>query len=97
MTSHTPGPWCFEIGKDNSFKVWTNDYHMFIAKRQEMSDRDEAIANAQLIAAAPELLEALERLVANIEEGDFLSLARIDEAKALIFKVKKELLEQGAL
>jgi hypothetical protein len=43
-------------------------------------------ANARLIAAAPDLLAALEALTANLDEGDFISLTRIDAAKAAIAK-----------
>lgn len=66
-TKHTPGPWGVEY--DNAdyngggqwynagpAKVW---FPYNVRKREE----DEAHANARLIAAAPELLEALQDLV----------------------------------
>ena len=49
-------------------------------------DTLSAEANARLIAAAPELLQALDALVANLSEGDFISESRIDAARAAIAK-----------
>lgn len=60
-TTHTPGPWVENISEDGSMEVWNADYSMFIAKRHPMNDRAEAKANAALIAAAPDLLDELER------------------------------------
>lgn len=48
--------------------------------------REEELANARLIAAAPDLLKALQSLVANLAEGDFISETRIDAARAAIAK-----------
>ena len=60
MTSHTPGPWVYDMRDDGSMEVHNIDYSVFITKRHPMNDRDEAVANANLIAAAPALLAALE-------------------------------------
>lgn len=66
-TKHTPGPWDCIGGA-----VYANDGQTPIAYMDRVSgngtspvERDQ---NAHLIAAAPELLEALQNLVANCRE-----------------------------
>lgn len=74
-SKHTPGPWtaCHE-GKCSCGQVWskTADHPVATVTRGEWGDpgcpygevsRECANANARLIAAAPELLEALQGLV----------------------------------
>jgi hypothetical protein len=48
------------------------------------------VERARLIASAPDLLEALENLVANLAEGDFISETRIDAARAAIARATGE-------
>jgi hypothetical protein len=48
---HTPGPWTINANKING-----NGYHIVTVNSSATS---EGIANARLIASAPELLEAL--------------------------------------
>ncbi len=65
--SHTPGPWVF--GGKNSWEIWSNakgeshGYAVAYLKpkldNRPIQDEAEREANARLIAAAPELLEAL--------------------------------------
>ena len=50
--THTPGPWNAE-----TFCVWAGD--KYVAATQTGIPEEEQQANAKLIAAAPELLEAL--------------------------------------
>lgn len=68
-TTHTPGPWQLEI-RPRTDKPWTCFSHVSSDKWGElavvvtaMEDEEElsteGVANARLIAAAPELLEAL--------------------------------------
>ena len=52
MSKHTPGPWKVEHGGVNSFDVWLEGW-----KVPKLTENE---ANAQLIAAAPDMLEALE-------------------------------------
>lgn len=59
---HTPGPWLL-----TGFTVCDTTHHQRIASLWPVLAgplREEAEANARLIAAAPELLEALEDAVA---------------------------------
>lgn len=66
---HTPGPWVSDRGvfikaAGNGVKIAT----MRLSDGRGKDGREEReidLANARLIAAAPELLEALERLAAN--------------------------------
>lgn len=66
---HTPGPWAIEriIPGDKDISIPAPsvmvDYDDF-----DEEGRKEQLANAMLIAAAPELLEALARLVGCISE-----------------------------
>lgn len=62
---HTPGPWGCDLLPDGSFHIEKDPNnlgrYMVIATRCTYHERrDEMHANARLIAAAPELLEALE-------------------------------------
>ena len=67
--NHTPGPWCVEHLPDDGPSIHTDEAG--IARRiagvdmggWRKTSRKEAEANARLIAAAPELLEALRDLL----------------------------------
>lgn len=81
-TSYTPGPW--EV-----FKSHTGTYVLDSAEQAAVCKLEwcmEAEANARLIAAAPELLDALKRLLSNVIvccDGGALR-----EARAAIDKVE---------
>ncbi len=102
MIGHTPGPWILETvqtsvgwchkigpfpwknGKENHACVY-DDY------ASGHNGTPELIANARLIAASPELLEALEASLDYIERltyGGTDGLALIDKARAAIAKAK---------
>ena len=85
-TKHTPGPWEVE---DNDGYGGTFIYATGVTTAEVVGDSAEAIANALLIAAAPELLEALKALADDHEFGatgavrqDHLKAARTAIAKA---------------
>jgi hypothetical protein len=61
--SHTPGPW--SAGIDHVYGK-----HGLIARAFDAGaeTEDEVCANAQLIAAAPEMLEALEKFLAQFSD-----------------------------
>lgn len=97
MAKHTPGPWVVEENSSPPL-IWGNDYEKPVAEVElHRSYADyvdgEAQANARLIAAAPDMLEALENLVAKynamqdgnigaqLTNGDFFA-ARAAIAKA---------------
>lgn len=95
MTAHTPGPWVLAIddtgGKWSGWPlsidalsepekcvvrtggIWPYDWGT-------ATSQDEALANATLIAAAPDLLAALEALIQTYDEisGDYFSQGEYD-------------------
>lgn len=96
---HTPGPWRFEESKGGAWFVYgeTGDTQPIKPKiRVPKRGTKLMIANAHLIAAAPELLEALEAMIEleththrlpesfnqNFRDGC------VDDAKAVIAKAK---------
>ena len=87
--SFTPGPW--SVKGDQSTAVWAGS--KFVAKSEWdlysncVDIRLEAVANARLIAAAPELLAALEGLLKVYYNPGF---APFDNARAAIAKAKAE-------
>lgn len=65
-TKHTPGPWTLDTNPRNVHAQNYTQGHLYdiaIALGPLTADRDEAEANARLIAAAPELLEVCQSLV----------------------------------
>ena len=74
-TKHTPGPWRFiEQGDANMYGMVTAGNRWIISFRQngELMSETE-LANAKLMAAAPELLEALKLILSDIKQllGDY--------------------------
>ena len=97
-TQHTPGPW-FQHHSDVSIRVCdgahdSQDGCKTIAEAEIIGyDREVSQANARLIAAAPEVLYALENLLALVE-GECPSILRDDHhhdmVTAAIRKAKGE-------
>lgn len=69
MSKHTPGPWLVDKHKNGGFDVIAptaghNGNVLVLCSRQEYSGRArEMWANASLISAAPQLLEALQDIM----------------------------------
>lgn len=92
---HTPGPWFAE-----GTAVFTKQGAYYVAEteieRKSFTKRGgEARANAALIAAAPEMLEALEKMLRLVEieyEGTHFPdvASKIDDARKAIAKAKGE-------
>ncbi len=61
--NHTPGPWT--VSEDN-WSQTTGDTYSILEESYEASERK---ANARLIAAAPELLEALKGVLVRLEHS----------------------------
>lgn len=84
MSAHTPGPWTAR--KHTDTKGWTVSAGNSIAS---VKPRPEAEANARLIAAAPELLEALKEIREACCSGmGSLPAADIKRAQAAIEKAE---------
>lgn len=104
LVKHTPGPWQVDGDRNQSEMIIRQaSSHGRIAYMEfttGYADADEA--NARLIAAAPELLEALERLSAFAEQM-FASFAPVEQeelrpdlelAEAAIRKAKDSALQE---
>lgn len=82
---HTPGPWEF---RGNT--VYTADDKAVARVQREQTHRQRVslgtvLANGDLIAAAPEMLEALEDLMRQVNSGDgghFISYLEIERVIA---------------
>jgi hypothetical protein len=67
VSKHTPGPWAVVAHEDDDegYAVVGGEYQMPVALPQStVGGEAEELANARLIAAAPDLLDALRRLLA---------------------------------
>ena len=96
MNEHTPGPWRLENNIHYGWK--TNPYSITVRKRgvhsvavanipaKQTITREEALANARLIAAAPDLLDALMTLPQSPTNTDDDWWKWIDKARTAIDK-----------
>ena len=68
---HTPGPWAVELSGCGAFEVYVPKDEFLICERPSPATRfaDECKANGKLIAAAPDLLEALRLLWTEVSES----------------------------
>ncbi len=95
MTEHTPGPWRFKQQAWNHWTIHDSDVKTIAScislTEPYMPSPNELIANVRLIAAAPNLLIALEKLVAadncnyeaqTMRNSGYFDLARTAIAKA---------------
>lgn len=60
MTQHTPGPWTHST--ENHIEVVCDGQCLPVAAVTKFEDKDEEMANANLIAAAPEGLALAEQM-----------------------------------
>jgi hypothetical protein len=80
MKTHTPGPW-----RTTGLNVRASDALICYATNHwedDLTPESERQANAHLIASAPDLLSALERLVHPMADDEDLDYARGIIAKA---------------
>lgn len=99
MSKHTPGPWIVGQPEDHPYMVQKMDdeeywFHSIAdCEVGENMTEEEGKANARLIAAAPELLEALEDCLKFLEQenkryyrdGEW---SEVTKAKSAIAKAK---------
>ena len=89
---HTPGPWRAIIRKNgggitNAFVDMQSGGHIAIP----LNNPETAEANARLIAAAPELLEALQTWIAACDTGTHTDINQArEQARAAIAKATGE-------
>lgn len=97
--SHTPGPWRLKLQRYGGYRV----FKLFIdnpdGSYQELGDfrgvhrvsdpDEETIANARLIAAAPDLLEALAAIVNSTDYGADDDRPLMQAARAAIAKAER--------
>lgn len=84
--SHTPGPWYVEDGF-----VWRDNETIADPHCSLLFDSEEMEDNARLIAAAPDLLAALESLLAVcVEELDDKRTPEMRQARNAIAKAKRQ-------
>jgi hypothetical protein len=85
--SHTPGPWEFdyEAGEVSAPNGTVVLYPTMLP------DEAEEVANGHLVAAAPDLLEALERVKTKFDEmtGNKSSFFSVADYKAVVSALKK--------
>lgn len=85
-TTHTPGPWATAVVVKDFVSVIDEKNGQYIADVYYRSDDDgnnETEANARLIAAAPELLDALVSLTDHLYDAGFLGQDFPNEWKTL--------------
>jgi hypothetical protein len=89
-TTHTPGPWVLDRGADGDMLVTSlhesPDDDVCHVYGGNAGDDDRALADARLIAAAPELLEALREALAEMEYAYGDGHTPTDRARAAIAK-----------
>jgi len=95
MMKHTQGPWAvsnYYAGKASiSGKDWGGFATVVTRLDGDENDSVEGLANARLIAAAPDLLAALEDMLnLTLDEDDIAVSSRIAKARAAIAKAKGE-------
>ncbi len=79
MSTHTPGPWGVER---DGFSIYMSNQVVATAIAPDGASIHEQRANASLIAAAPDLLAALEQIAVARTVNDRISIARAALAKA---------------
>jgi beta-xylosidase len=99
MSGHTPGPWAqshresddgwyrtqvYPVADPNN-TIATCNWHSVRTEYGHVTDRD---ANARLIAAAPELMEALRALADQVEEYELGNPDALRNARAAIAKAE---------
>ena len=87
MSNHTRGPWMFRSQANGGLDFFGEDGNRVILQNARLINQD---ANARLIAASPDLLEALSLLVAGIEDSVSSTFIPLVKARTAIAKAKGE-------
>lgn len=87
-TTHSKGPWQY-VAAPKRYQNGSNTYSIYYSRSEDdidfgVAEAYGAEANARLIAAAPQLLEALKALVSTLYPG-----FRLDDPRHVIFDAAK--------
>lgn len=77
-SKHTPGPWYTD-----GHRIATNEQNIAF-----LTNCEEREANARLIAMAPYLLSALERLVREVDSGEPVHLGKYDFIRQVLWQIR---------
>lgn len=89
----TPGPWAIRVRQDGFVDVGigvTTIATLDLGNTDPAYPQREAMANARLIAAAPELLEALEKLLWSTTQDKTIQYIWAGNARSVIAKARGE-------
>lgn len=87
MTKHTPGPWHSRpVGFRGHMEIFTASDDLIAA----LHLRDDTAANARLIAAAPDLIASLRRVLRMLEINDarLANFGEVEEARSIISRAE---------
>jgi hypothetical protein len=90
--THTPGPWCVAFGARLEIHGPKDEigWPKSIVWNAGLCTDKESQANARLIAAAPDMLEALENIILCCDADDSDSLANaVADALVIVAKIKE--------
>lgn len=91
-TKHTPGPWSRNIRANGKYPIVFAGRNQHVAQACQQKDGAETESNIDLIAAAPDLLTALEEIVAEWSGdgcmADHNDTAGIEWARAALARAK---------
>ena len=97
--NHTPGPWKFGLGCPSAGFILYGSDGFVIARREveETTDRnEEMVANARLIAAAPELYEELREILDYAREV-YAQFGGDDEKRGRAPRIREDIVRVEAL
>lgn len=93
QTKHTPGPWHIGTpGPNGCYTIGTTDCLMTVAIAHSINEPDQkqqAVANAHLVAAAPELLDAANFALSVLSLEDSNDQIRLEAAGHLQAAIAK--------
>jgi len=87
---HTEGPWDVAFDTDKHILVGCKERGICIVPNEGGADEPIKVANARLIAAAPEMFEALETMVEMVEMNGFIRDYAMEIAREAIRKARGE-------
>lgn len=91
--THTPGPWRLHYTEEGAFGIENDNRSAVLCQRAPWKHRAaESIANGRLIAAAPDLLEALQALEQRGHTQATWDLAKRAIAKATVADTEEQVL-----